>query len=499
MTARLGPALLGRLPPAVARPGYDRARVTPGIAHIGVGAFHRSHQAEFTDDLLALEPAPWGITGINLRPPALAPTLGAQGGLFTRLALDGDRATARVIGSILGVVDSQAGPGPALRVLADPQIRVVTMTVTEKGYCHRPATGELDWENPEIRADLAAPDMPATLPGVLVRALALRRAAGAPPLTVMSCDNIPANGRILKGVVTAFAARRDEALARWIETHTAFPQSMVDRIAPAVSQADRDRIERDHGYRDEAAVVCEPFRQWVIEDRFAGPVPRWDRVGAEVVADVEPYEMLKMRVLNGAQTTLAALGALCGLDHVSDDMADPVLAGFTARMLAEETLPTLRPLPAIDARAYLAQSLSRLRNGAIRHRNHQIATDASQKIVQRILGPAAERLRAGQAVTLLAVAVAGFMAYLIRGARRFGAPWTPDDPIAGEVAAIADRTGDDAPALVAAITGLRAIFAPELAASEPFRAAVASALAGLLGPDPRGYIATHCRNAAALP
>ncbi len=274
---------------------------------------------------------------------------------------------------------------------------------------------------------------------------------------------------------------------------------MVDRIVPATTAADLAETEAAIGLRDEGAVFAEPFSQWVIEDRFAGPVPRWDRVGAEVVADVEPYEMLKMRVLNGAQTTLAALGALCGLDHVSDDMADPVLAGFTARMLAEETLPTLRPLPAIDARAYLAQSLSRLRNGAIRHRNHQIATDASQKIVQRILGPAAERLRAGQAVTLLAVAVAGFMAYLIRGARRFGAPWTPDDPIAGEVAAIADRTGDDAPALVAAITGLRAIFAPELAASEPFRAAVASALAGLLGPDPRGYIATHCRNAAALP
>ncbi len=499
MTPRLGSPLLATLPPRVARPGYERANVTSGIAHLGVGAFHRSHQAEFTDDLLALEPGPWGITGINIRPPELTDTLGAQGGLYTRMTLDGDRVEARVIGSILRVVDSQTGPGPALRVLAAPAIRVVTMTVTEKGYCHQPASGELDWTNPAIRADLAAPETPVSVPGMLVRALELRRAAGAPPLTIMSCDNIPSNGRTLRDVVTAFATHRDEALADWIRANTAFPTSMVDRIAPAVSQADRDRVERDFGYCDEAAVVCEPFRQWVIEDRFAGPIPGWDRVGAEVVPDVEPYEMLKMRVLNGAQTTLSHLGALCGLTYTSEDMADPVLSAFVERMLVEETLPTLRIVPGMDARAYVAKSLSRLRNTTIRHRNHQIATDSSQKIVQRILNPAAERLRRDQGIALLAVSVAGFMAYLIRGARRFGAPWTPEDPIAGEVAAIAETTGNDAQALVAGITGLRTIFAPALASSDQFRREVASGLTGLLGPDPRGFLATHCRNAAALP
>jgi fructuronate reductase len=288
-------------------------------------------------------------------------------------------------------------------------------------------------------------------------------------------------------------------LAKWIETGAAFPESMVDRIAPAVSEDDRARIEAVLGYRDAAAVVCEPFRQWVIEDRFAGEMPAWDRVGAQIVQDVEPFEIIKMRVLNGAQTALSSLGALCGLVHTSDDMADPVLATFVKRMLVEETVPTVRPVPGIDAHAYVAQSLDRLSNTAIRHRNHQIATDASQKIVQRILNPVAERLRQERSVNLLSVAVAAFMAYLIFGARRFGAPWVPDDPIAAEVAAIAEATGDDPSALVAGIVGIRTIFAPELAQNDQFRAVVASALAGLLSPDPRGFVADRCRSEAALP
>ena len=404
-----------------------------------------------------------------------------------------------MIGSILKVVDSQDDPDPALKALADPGVDVVTMTVTEKGYCHRPSSGTLDWQNAAVLADLAAPRRPSSLPGLLVRALELRRASGAPPLTIMSCDNIPSNGSVLKGVVTDFAARRDEALAKWIETGAAFPETMVDRIAPAVSEDDRARTEAGLGYRDAAVVVCEPFRQWVIEDRFAGEMPAWHRVGAQIVEDVEPFELIKMRVLNGAQTSLSSLGALCGHVHTSDDMTDPVLAAFVRRMLVEETVPTLRPVPGIDAHAYVAQSLDRLSNTAIRHRNHQIATDGSQKIVQRILNPVAERLRQGRSVNLLSVAVAAWMAYLIFGARRFGAPWVPDDPIAAEVAAIAEAIGNDPPALVAAIVAIRTIFAPELAQNDQFRAVVASALAGLLSPDPRGFVADRCRSEAALP
>ena len=253
------------------------------MAHIGVGAFHRTHQAEFTDDLLALRPGRYGVVGINIRPPSLADTLGRQDGLYTRLIKEGDRTQARVIGSIVNVVDSQVDAAPALAVLASPKIDVVTMTVTEKAYCHKPSTGMLDEDLPAVAADIANPEAPRTLPGLILRALELRMQTHGQPLTVMSCDNIPGNGAILGHVVGALAARRHDGLAKWIERNVAFPSTMVDRIAPATTQADIDSVEQAYGYRDEAVVVSEAFRQWVIEDRFAARRPDWDLVGASFV------------------------------------------------------------------------------------------------------------------------------------------------------------------------------------------------------------------------
>ena len=473
---RLSPALVPGLPLGVTRPSAGGAG---RMAHIGMGAFHRCHQAEYAEDL-----ADWGIVGINLRAPSLQ-GLAAQGGLYTRLIRDGSRVEARVIGAVRRVVDSQASAVPALSVLSDPAIGVVTMTVTEKGYCHHPATGLLDLDHPDIVQDLAHPQAPRSLPGVLVRALEMRQGK---PLTLISCDNIPANGAVLKGVVIGLAERFDAGLAGWIDRNCAFPATMVDRIAPAPVAADRDWVARELGYLDEAVVVCEPYKQWVIEERFAGLVPDWDRVGAQFVADVEPYETLKMRVLNGAQTTLAHLGALSGLEHTSDDMADPVLSGFVEAMLLGETLATLRVVPGIVAETYVGQSLARLRNTAIRHRNHQIATDGSQKIVQRLLNPIAHRLRRGQPVPLLSAALAGWMAYLIRPAARFGGQWVADDPYAVRVAAIADKVGHDAGRLVAAILRLDGIFAPEFGGNAGFVAGLARALDGVLTGDPRVYL-----------
>lgn len=480
---RLGPALLDRLPPEVARPAYDRAAVTAGIAHLGVGAFHRCHQAEFADDLLGLRPGPWGIVGINLRPPDLGPTLGAQSGLYTRLCRSGDAVEPRVVGSILRVVDAQQDPAPALDVLADPAIHVVTLTVTEKAYCHEPATGRLDEGLPEVAADLAGLDRPRSLPGVIARALEIRRERHGRPLTLVSCDNVPGNGAILERAVMAIADRRP-GLARWIGANAAFPSTMVDRIAPATTAADIAEVEASFGYRDEAVAVGEPFRQWVIEDRFAGPVPPWDRAGAVFAADVTPFEHLKMRVLNGAQTALACLGALAGHVHTSDAIADPVLARFVERMLLRETLPTLAPVPGIEPAAYVAESLARLRNTAIRHRTHQIATDTSRKIVQRLLNPALERLRRGEDATHLALATAAWIAYALRGSETFGHAWQVDDPEAARIAGIAARLGRDPEALAGAILSLDGVFPPDLAARPAFRGAVAAALPELLSPDP---------------
>ena len=488
----LGPGLLGRLPSGVRKPAYNRSALKPGIAHIGVGAFHRCHQAEYTDDLLEKDFDRWGLVGINIRPPFLAGTLGRQDGFYTRLIRQNDEVEARVIGSIIRVVDGQDNAAPALDVLASPDIEMVTMTVTEKGYCHTPSSGALDLDHPDIVHDLANPETPRSVPGILARALELRMVSHGRPVTLLSCDNIPANGAILGNVVRTFVERRGSKLANWIEANVAFPSAMVDRIAPATTEADIDTVKERFGYSDSAVVVGERFHQWVIENRFAGRVPRWDRVGATFVDDVTPFEHLKMRVLNGAQTTLSYLGVLGGFVHTSDAIAYPLLANLVRRMLTEETLPTLMPVPGMSPTAYVEQSLSRLTNTAIRHRNHQIATDGSQKIVQRLLNPIRDCLARGDGVALLSVPVAGWMAYLIKASPRFGRAWQVSDPFADRVAAIADRIGSDSKALIDAILAIDAIFDPQLAANATFRAHVVAGLDGLLSDDPMGFVGQVC-------
>jgi fructuronate reductase len=484
----LGPELVARLPPAVRRPGYDRAALGIGMAHLGVGAFHRCHQAEFTDDLLERSFGRWGVVGINLREPRLAPTLGRQGGLYTRVLRHGERSEARVVGCLLSVIDSQDDPGPALAALAAPEVEVVTLTITEKGYCHRPASGALDESLPEVVHDLAHPEAPRSVPGIVARALELRMRTHGRPLTLTSCDNIPTNGAILARVVRRLAEGRGGRLADWIDANVAFPSTMIDRIVPATTTDDLAAVEAAFGYRDAAVVVGEPFRQWVIEDRFRGARPDWDLAGAGFVADVTPYEHLKMRVLNGAQSTLAYLGVLAGHEHTSDAVADPLLAAFVRAMLVEESLPTLAPVPGTAPLGYVEQSLGRLRNTAIRHRCHQIATDGSRKIVQRLVNPAAERLARGEDFSRLAVAIASWMAYLVRASRRFGAAWPADDPEAARVAAIADRIGRDPPALAAAIVAIDTVFDPGLAGCETFRKSIAEALEALLSDDPMAAV-----------
>ncbi len=484
----LRPGLIRRLPAAVRQPGYCRHDLTTGMAHLGVGAFHRCHQAEFTDDALERQFGRWGVIGINIRPPRLADMLGRQDGLYTRLLRDGDKVDARVIGCLLSVVDSEDSPEPALATLAAPEIDVVTMTVTEKGYCHQPATGRLDMAHPDIVHDLARPERPRSVPGLVAAAIERRMLSHGLPVSFVSCDNIPSNGAILAAVVRAVAERRGASLVRFIDESVAFPETMVDRIVPATTPADRAYIADRYGYADEGVVVGEPFRQWVIEDRFAGRTPPWSLSGATFVDDVMPYELIKMRVLNAAQTAFAYLGLLAGHEHTCDDMKDPLLTGIVRRMLVEETLPTLPAVPGTDPAAYLARSFARLENTAIRHRNHQIATDGSRKIVQRILNPIRERLEAGGAAERLTVIVAAWMAYLIFAAPRFGARWTVEDPFAGEAAAIADRVGSDAGSLAAAFLAHDSIFEPALARRPEFQSLVARHLEGLLSPDPLAYL-----------
>lgn len=488
---RLDRSTLGSLPAAVRRPGYDRTRLAVGMAHLGVGAFHRCHQAEYTDDMLEAEFGPWGVVGINLRPPRLSPTLGVQDGLYTRrLEADDRPPDLRVIGSILAVIDAEADLTAALATVADPAVQVMTLTVTEKGYCHVPSTGTIDTDHPDIVHDLASPETPRSVPGVLVAALERRRARDpSARLTLISCDNIPSNGAILERVVRMVARERSPDLDTWVGDHVAFPSTMVDRIVPAVASTEAQRIAAAIGLEDRAGVVGEPFRQWVIEDRFAGARPPWDRAGAEFVNDVGAHELIKMRVLNGAQTTFATLGATLGLETTFEDARHAVLGPLVRAMLERETAATLPVVPGMEAHAYIDTSLSRLRNTAIRHTNHQIATDSSQKIVQRLLNPIRELLTRNRPVDLLACATAGVVVYLARGSLALGATWQPNDPFADTIGRLADEVGPSPEALVRRVLGISNVFGTDLIQHQGFVETLTRHVAGLLGAAPDAYLA----------
>jgi len=290
---------------------YDRAAVTPGIVHLGIGAFHRAHMAAYIDDLLARDPR-WGIIGASLRRPDTRDALAPQDFLYTLAVRDASGMTTRVIGSVLDILDANTQRAELLALMADPRIRIVSLTVTEKGYCHDPATGALDPSHPDIVHDLAHPEAPVSAPGLIVRAIELRREAGLAPFTVLSCDNLPANGETTRRIVAGFAARRSADLAAYVEANIAFPSTMVDRIVPATTDADRATVRDATGRDDAWPIVTEPFTQWVIEDRFASGRPAFELAGAELVDDVEPFERMKLRMLNGSHSTLAYLGYLAG-------------------------------------------------------------------------------------------------------------------------------------------------------------------------------------------
>jgi fructuronate reductase len=357
--------------------------------------------------------------------------------------------------------------------------------VTEKGYCLTPSTGALDLDNPAVRTDLEGALPPRTLLGLLALALERRRTAKA-PLTLISCDNVPSNGARLRVAMLKFAALRSAELTRWIEDQVTFPCTMVDRIVPATTPDDVEAVSGLLGVRDSAAVVGEPFRRWVIEDKFAGERPPLDLAGVQFVADAKPHEQIKMRVLNAAQSTLAHQGALVGREFTYQAAADPVLGALTRRMLEQETSTTLPKLAGMDTAAYIDQSMARIRNTAIRHRCHQIGTDGSQKIVQRLVDPLCERLKAGQPAGLLSLAVASWIAYGLSGARRFGARWTPSDPYAETLIAIGERNSDWSE-LSRSVLAIAPIFGTDMTRPKLIEP-IAGHLRGLLGGDPYGYL-----------
>jgi fructuronate reductase len=441
-----------------------------GIVHLGLGAFHRAHQAIYTDDILLSDPR-WGICGVSLKTPRAIEALAAQDGLYTVLFRTSDGVTARVIGSVRETLFAGADRAGLIARIAASRVAIVTATVTEKGYCHDPATGKLNVDHPDIAHDLLSPDAPESAIGILVAGLAARRAANAGPLTFVCCDNLPHNGRMVEGLVAEFAQRREPSLARWIADNVTFPSTMVDRIVPATTSADLAEAQRQLGVHDEAPVSCEPFEQWVIEDRFAGPRPRWEDAGAQLVSDVAPFELMKLRLLNGSHSTLAYLGFLLGHEFVWQASSDPLVATLVERQMAEEIVPTLAKPPGIDLAAYCDQLMTRFRNRALPHKTRQIAMDGSQKLPQRLLATVRDRFAAGAPLVLLPLAVAGWVRYA-SGSDEHGARIDVQDPLAETFRGIVqDANGDPGP-IADGFLDLASVFGADLVAHYAFREAV---------------------------
>ena len=438
-----------------------------GIVHLGPGAFFRAFNAVYTEEAMAAEGGNWGIAAVGLRSRTAYDQLAPQGGAYTSITLGSGQR--RVIGAIadVQVADGDEAREEILAGMADPKIKIISLTITEKGYGYDPTTGGLDPSHPGIAADLADPSRPQSAVGVLVAALRRRRQLGGGPVSVLSCDNLPGNGSIARAVVVEFArAANLPDLAAWIEEAVTFPATMVDRITPATTEVDIAQLAHEAGYFDPACVVHERFRQWVIEDNFAAGRPAWEAGGAQFVASVSAHETMKLRCLNGTHSTLAYLGHLAGHETIADAVADPPFAALIERLWREEILPTVPQPEGEDLPAYCRALMARYRDRAIRHRTWQIAMDGSQKLPQRILGTIADALAAGRVPKGLCLAVAGWMRY-VSGVDEQGRPIDVRDPLAAQLRAAAGS--------VEAMLALDAVFPPALAADPRFRDALAAA------------------------
>jgi mannitol 2-dehydrogenase len=397
------------LPKAISAPSYDLTRVLPGIVHVGLGGFHRAHFARYTHDLMTIDPGAlgWGIVGSGLRASdkALLEILRLQDGLYTLIETDGAAEERTLIASLINTIDASAQSEELLAAIARPATRIVSVTVSEHGYHLDGATKSLNTNDPAIQHDLAMPHTPRSLPGILVEGYRRRRAAGGRPFTAMSCDNIQHNGRVLRATVIALAELSDPSLAAWIGMYGAFPNSMVDRITPVPTHAQIAGFALETGLPDGAALFCESFRQWIIEDTFADGRPDWDRVGAQFVDDVAPYEAMKLRLLNASHLAIAGLGALIGYESIAATISDTLICRFMVRLMDTETGPTLPPVPGVDLNAYKATLIDRFANPAIRDTVERVNADAPLNL---LLDPLKDRLSIGAPIRLLSLGVAAW-------------------------------------------------------------------------------------------
>ncbi|OAT54594.1 D-mannonate oxidoreductase [Kluyvera georgiana ATCC 51603] len=476
------------LPANVQLPQYDRQQLRSRIVHFGFGAFHRAHQALLTNRVLNQHGGDWGICEISLfSGDQLMSQLRQQDHLFTVMEKSAAGNQPIIIGAVKECLNARLDSLAAIiEKFCEPQVAIVSLTITEKGYCIDPATGHLDLTQPRIVHDLQSPDEPHSAPGILVEALHRRRERGLPAFTVLSCDNIPDNGHVVKNAVLDMAAKRDPQLASWIAEHVSFPGTMVDRIVPAATDASLAEITRELGVEDPCAISCEPFIQWVIEDNFVAGRPDWGSVGAQLVDDVLPWEEMKLRMLNGSHSFLAYLGYLAGYAHISDCMQDASYRRAARHLMMAEQAPTLR-ISGVDLGAYADSLIARFSNPALQHRTWQIAMDGSQKLPQRLLDGIRIHLKQGSRWPLLALGVAAWMRY-VSGVDDMGNAIDIRDPLAEKIRAIVETSHDEN--RVAALLTLQEIFGSDLPANPQFVQAVEEAWQSLVREGARQAVLT---------
>ncbi len=474
MTVRLSADNLGAITTA-ARPAYDRAALTPGILHFGVGNFHRAHQAVYLDDLFATGTGhDWALIGAGVREAdaAIREKLAAQDWLTTVVEQEAETGSARITGAMIDYLppgDTQA----IIATLADPAIRIVSLTITEGGYYIDPASQRFDPAHPDIVHDAAHPEAPRTVFGLILGGLQRRRAAGIVPFTVMSCDNIVGNGHVTRNAVVGLARLLDPALADWVEAEVAFPNGMVDRITPATSEREKILLAEEFGIADNWPVFCESFRQWVLEDRFPAGRPELERVGVQFVDDVAPYELMKLRILNGGHAAIAYPAGLLDIEFVHEAMGHPLISAFLAKLAREEIIPVVPPVPHTDLGDYFALCARRFANPKIADTIRRLALDGSNRQPKFIIPTALDRVQRQQSANGLSLVSALWCRYCY-GISDSGAVIAPNDPNWDRLTAQARRAKDD-PAAWLEMTDIYG----DLAGQPAFASAFAHALATL--------------------
>ena len=442
------PELAGR----ICVPTYDRAAMSVGIMHLGVGGFHRSHQAMYLDRLMASgRDLDWALRGVGVLPHDrhIVDALNDQDGLYTLVIKHPDgRLEPRVIGSITGMVYVHDDPRAVVEAMAGESVRIVSLTITEGGYLIDSVTGEFDVDHPSIQPDLQPGAEPETALGLIMAALALRRSRGIAPFTVMSCDNVPGNGDVARLAVASFARLLDPDQADWIEQAVAFPNSMVDRITPGTTDADRAALAEQFGVQDAWSVVCEPFTQWVLEDHFPTGRPAWQEVGVQLVQDVAPYELMKLRMLNAGHQVVCFLGALAGFGYCHEACQDPTFRAFLNTFMATEAVPTLPRVPGVDLDEYRRTLVERFSNPYVRDTLVRLCADTSDRIPKFLLPSVRHNLAHGGPIERSALVIAAWARYA-EGVDDAGHSIEVVDPLREQLMAAAARQRDEPTAFLA--------------------------------------------------